>query len=98
MADTPGLDNRLRAWRNAVIAIRSSMPLFLFRDGSIRELPVIPNGVEFGHYPDRRKRSLHVVLDVYAERRLLAAQPRHRTVRSSTTTMGKRAVRHPQAA
>jgi hypothetical protein len=98
MADAPGLDNRSWAWRNAVIANRSTMPLFLFRDGSIRELPVLPDGVEFDDFQDRRKRSLYVVLDAYSERRLLAAQPRRRTAPSSTTTVAKRAARLPQAA
>lgn len=74
------------------------MPLFLFRDGSIRELPVRPDGVEFEYYQDRRKRSLHVVLDAYSERRLLAAQPRRSAPRSSTKTVAKRAARHAQAA
>lgn len=74
------------------------MPLFLFRDGSIRQLTVVPEGVEFGTYQDRRKRPVHVVLDPHSERLLLAAQPHRRKVRSSTATDGMRSGGHPQAA
>ncbi|MFO8237377.1 MAG: hypothetical protein R6U00_03795 [Prochlorococcaceae cyanobacterium] len=77
------------------------MPLFLFRDGSIRQLTVVPEGVEFGTYQDRRKRPVHVVLDSHSERRLLAAQPRRHSGRLSTATDGIRADSrggHPQAA
>jgi hypothetical protein len=74
------------------------MPLFLFRDGSIRQLTVVPEGVEFGTYQDRRQRPVHVVLDPYSERRLLAAQPRRRSLRSPTAAEGMNAEGHPHAA
>jgi hypothetical protein len=74
------------------------MPLFLLRDGSIRQLTVVPEGVEFGYYQDRRKRPVNIVLDPYSERRLLAAQPRRRTMRSSTASGGMSACGHRQAA
>lgn len=74
------------------------MPLFLFRDGSIRQLTVVPEGVEFGTYQDRRKRPVHVVLDSHSERRLLAAQPLCRSVRLPSAAEGMRACDQPQAA
>lgn len=74
------------------------MPLFLFRDGSIRQLTVVPEGVEFGYYLDRRKRQVHVVLDPYSERLLLAAQSRRRSVHSPSAAEGMRACDQPQAA
>jgi hypothetical protein len=74
------------------------MPLFLFRDGSIRQLTVVPEGVEFGHYQDRRKRPVHVLLDTHSERRLLAAQPRRRVARSTSGTGGMRSCEYPHAA
>lgn len=85
-------------WRNAASIRFSSMPLFLFRNGSIRQLTVVPEGVEFGTYRDRRKRLVHVVLNSHSERLLLAAQPRRRSVRSSTANDEMRAGGHPHAA
>ena len=53
-------------------------PLVLLRDGSIRELAVLPPHVEVCCHRDRSNREVLVVLDATSERRLLAAQPRQR--------------------
>jgi hypothetical protein len=53
------------------------MPLFLLRDGSIRRLSVLPEGVSTCIYLDRFQRQVHAVLDARGEASLLAAQPTH---------------------
>ena len=52
-----------------------SMPLFLLRDGSIRRLSVLPEGVSTCIYRDRFQRKVHAVLEARGEASLLAAQP-----------------------
>jgi hypothetical protein len=52
-----------------------SMPLFLMRDGSVRRLSVLPEGVNTWTYRDRFQRKVHAVLEARGEATLLAAQP-----------------------
>jgi len=51
------------------------MPLFLLRDGSIRRLSVLPEGVSTFLYRDRHQRKVHALLEARQETTLLAAQP-----------------------
>ncbi|MFM9047253.1 MAG: hypothetical protein ACKOOH_06290 [Cyanobium sp.] len=51
------------------------MALFLLRDGSIRRLASIPEGLAITTYTDRHQRLIHVVLDAEPERVLMKAQP-----------------------
>ena len=52
-----------------------SMPLFLMRDGSVRRISVLPEGVNTWTYRDRFQRKVHAVLEARGEAILLAAQP-----------------------
>jgi len=51
-------------------------PLFLLRDGSKRELSVVPNDLKLESYVDKNKQTIYSLLDSNSEQRLLRAQPR----------------------
>lgn len=85
-----------RCWRSRH---RISMaPLVLLRNGSIRELAVLPPDVEVDHHRDRLGRELLVVLDATSERRLLAAQPRQRSSSRRSAGSGRRLPAGEQSA
>lgn len=68
------LDSGAAAWRHG-LPVEKPMPLFLLRDGAIRRMAVLPEGLAFTTYTDRHQRLIHVVLDAESERLLLKAQP-----------------------
>ena len=51
-------------------------PLFLPRDGSKRELNVVPTDLKLESYIDQNKQTIYSLLDSNSEQRLLQAQPR----------------------
>jgi hypothetical protein len=51
-------------------------PLFLLRDGSKRELNVVPADLKLESYVDKSKQTIYSLLDSNSEQRLLAAQQR----------------------
>lgn len=53
-------------------------PLFLLRDGSKRELNVVPTDLKLESYVDKNKQTIYSLLDSNSEQRLLEAQPRRR--------------------
>ncbi len=53
-------------------------PLFLLRDGSKRELNVVPSDLNLESYVDKNKQTIYSLLDSNSEQRLLQAQPRRR--------------------
>ena len=56
----------------------SMAPLFLLRDGSKRELNVVPTDLKLESYIDQNKQTIYSLLDSNSEQRLLEAQPRRR--------------------
>lgn len=64
------------------------MALFLLRDGSIRRLALVPEGLAMTTYTDRHQRLIHVVLDAESERLLLKAQP-PRPLKAARLTKGQ---------
>jgi hypothetical protein len=58
-------------------------PLFLLRDGSKRELNVVPTDLKLESYVDKNKQTIYSLLDSNSEQRLLQAQPpRHKRTRN----------------
>ena len=53
-------------------------PLFLLRDGSKRELNVVPTDLKLESYVDKNKQTIYYLLDSNSEQRLLEAQPHRR--------------------
>ena len=53
-------------------------PLFLPRDGSKRELNVVPTDLKLESYIDQNKQTIYSLLDSNSEQRLLEAQARRR--------------------
>ncbi|WP_461556466.1 hypothetical protein [Synechococcus sp.] len=51
-------------------------PLFLLRDGSKRELNIVPTDLKLESYIDQNKQTIYSLLDSNSEQRLLEAQPR----------------------
>ncbi len=51
-------------------------PLFMLRDGSKRELNVVPSDLKLESYVDKKKQTIYSLLDSNSEQRLLQAQPR----------------------
>ncbi len=55
-------------------------PLFLLRDGSKRELNVVPSDLKLESYVDKKKQTIYTLLDSNSEQRLLQAQPRRHKI------------------
>ena len=53
-------------------------PLFLLRDGSKRELNVVPTDLKLESYIDQNKQTIYFLLDSNSDQRLLEAQARRR--------------------
>lgn len=74
------------------------MPLFLLRDGAIRRMAVVPDGLAFTTYTDRHQRLIHVVLDAESERLLLRAQPPRPSRQPASRGRSSRPAEPPMAA